>query len=153
MGFWPRKVISSPEVGSGQVPRRLMHGVGPLNPLGKAIGMIVLKRVYEPVSPDDGFRILVERLWPRGISKQIAQIDLWLKDVAPSPKLRKWYQHDVLKWVEFQQRYQAELSNNQTLSQLQSLVRENETVTFVYSARDEEHNSARVLKDYLENLP
>jgi len=114
--------------------------------------MIILKRIYEPVSPDDGFRILVERLWPRGLSKQTAHIDLWLKDIAPSPELRMWYSHDVMKWAEFQHRYQAELRKNQILLQLQSLIREKGTVTFVYAARDEEHNSARVLKNFLEKL-
>ena len=112
--------------------------------------MILLKRVYESASPEDGFRILVERLWPRGLSKQAAHIDLWLKDISPSPELRKWYSHEVSKWVEFQKRYRAELGANPALSQLRSLLREKGTVAFVYAARDEEHNSARVLKEFLE---
>ena len=112
--------------------------------------MIILKRVYEPAIPEDGFRILVERLWPRGLSKQVAHIDLWLKDISPSPELRTWYSHDVNKWIEFQQRYQDELRCNQVVAQLQSLLLGKATVTFVYAARDEEHNSARVLKDFME---
>jgi len=112
--------------------------------------MIILKRVYEPATRDDGFRILVERLWPRGLSKQAAHIDLWLKDISPSPELRTWYRHDVTKWIEFQRRYRAELRGNQFVSQLQSLLLEKGTITFVYASRDEEHNSARVLKGFLE---
>jgi uncharacterized protein YeaO (DUF488 family) len=112
--------------------------------------MILLKRVYESAAAGDGFRILVERLWPRGLSKQAAHIDLWLKDISPSPGLRKWYSHDVSKWIEFQKRYRAELGGSPALSQLRSLLREKGTVTFVYAARDEEHNSARVLKEFLE---
>ena len=112
--------------------------------------MILLKRVYESATPEDGFRILVERLWPRGFSKQTAHIDLWLKDISPSPALRKWYSHDVSKWIEFQQWYRAELGVNQAVPPLRSLLLEKGTVTFVYAARDEEHNSARVLKEFLE---
>ena len=112
--------------------------------------MIILKRVHEPAIPEDSFRILVERLWPCGLSKQDAQIDLWLKDISPSPELRTWYSHDVKKWIEFQRRYQAELQSNQGVSQLQSLLLEKRIVTFVYASRDEEHNSARVLKDFIE---
>ena len=114
--------------------------------------MIILKRVYEPASSEDGFRILVERLWPRGLSKQVAHIDLWLKDISPSPELRTWYSHDVKKWIEFQRRYRSELDSNQVVSNLQSLLLEKGTVTFVYAARDEQHNSARVLKDFMEKL-
>jgi uncharacterized protein YeaO (DUF488 family) len=112
--------------------------------------MINLKRVYEPSARDDGFRILVERLWPRGISKKAARVDLWLKDVAPSPKLRGWYSHDVTKWSEFRRRYRAELRANEALSQLRGILREKRTVTFVYAARDEEHNSALVLREFLK---
>ncbi len=112
--------------------------------------MINLKRVYEPAASDDGFRILVERLWPRGLSKQAAHIELWLKDIAPSPELRTWYGHDVKKWKEFQRRYKAELSGNKAIEELRSLLKQKRTVTFVYAARDEEHNSALVLKDFLE---
>lgn len=119
--------------------------------LHKAHNMIQLKRVYEPAAGDDGFRILVERLWPRGFSKQRAQVDLWLKDVAPSPELRSWYAHDLEKWDEFQKRYQAELRTNPAVEQLRAILREKQNITFVYSARDEDHNSALVLKGYLEH--
>ena len=80
--------------------------------------MIRLKRVYEPAAKDDGFRILVERLWPRGLSKRRAQVDLWLKKVAPSAELRTWYAHDVKKWKEFQKRYRAELRSNDAVKEL-----------------------------------
>jgi uncharacterized protein YeaO (DUF488 family) len=112
--------------------------------------MIILKRVYLPVSEKDGFRILVERLWPRGVSKQNARIDLWLKDVAPSLELRVWYAHDVEKWEEFQRRYRKELMKNPAVEPLKALVKAKKKVTFVFAARDEDHNSARVLKAFLE---
>jgi uncharacterized protein YeaO (DUF488 family) len=112
--------------------------------------MIRLKRIYERPSKDDGFRILVERLWPRGLSKERARVDLWLKDISPSPQLRTWYGHDVTKWEEFQQRYRAELQNNPAVKQMQELLRKKRVITFVYAARDAEHNSARVLKAFLE---
>jgi uncharacterized protein YeaO (DUF488 family) len=111
---------------------------------------IRLKRVYEPPSPDDGPRILVERLWPRGVNKQTAAIDHWAKEVAPSPELRRWYGHDAEKWDEFRRRYWSELDKNlEALDDLKRWLKEG-PVTFVYAARDEEHNSALVLKEYLE---
>lgn len=115
--------------------------------------MIQLKRAYEPSSEQDGFRILVERLWPRGLSKSRAQIDLWLKDIAPGPDLRTWYSHDVSKWPEFQKRYHLELLHNPAVATLKALLKEKNTVTFIYAAHDEEHNSARVLKAFLEREP
>jgi len=111
---------------------------------------IRLKRAYEPLSEDDGTRILVERLWPRGVTKEKAAIDLWLKEIAPSPELRKWYSHDTSRWDEFRKRYRAEIEdNNQVLSALKQRLKEG-PVTFVYAARDEEHNSALILKEFLE---
>lgn len=112
--------------------------------------MIQLKRVYEPPGKDDGFRILVERLWPRGLSKPRAQVDLWLKEVSPSRQLRTWYGHDPAKWDEFQRRYRAELQNNPAVEQLQQLLQNKPVITFVYAARDTEHNSAQVLMAFLE---
>jgi uncharacterized protein YeaO (DUF488 family) len=113
--------------------------------------MIQLKRAYEKASPDDGFRVLVERLWPRGVSKAEAHLDLWLRDVAPSTELRKWFGHDPAKWKEFQQRYRAELKDHKdALKLLREKAREG-TVTLVYGARDEEHNGALVLKKLLES--
>lgn len=113
--------------------------------------MIALKRAYEPAAPEDGFRILVDRLWPRGVSKEKAALDLWFKDTAPSNELRKWFAHDSEKWQDFVKRYHAELAANpECLAQLRRLVREHKTVTLVYGARDETHNEAVVLKEYLE---
>jgi uncharacterized protein YeaO (DUF488 family) len=111
--------------------------------------MIQVKRVYEPPAESDGFRVLVERLWPRGISKERAHLDLWLKDVAPSPGLREWYRHDVSKWDEFRRRYRAELEQNPgAVDQLRRMAGE-KNLTLVYAARDEQHNSAGLLMDYL----
>ena len=111
--------------------------------------MITLKRVYEKPSKSDGFRILVERLWPRGLTKEKASVDLWLKEVAPSPELRKWYNHDVEKWREFKKRYTLELKDKkEPLEDIKKYAKKGK-VTFVYAAHDEEHNSALVLRDYL----
>ena len=109
-----------------------------------------LKRAYEPASKDDGLRVLVERLWPRGVSKQKAKIDLWLKDLAPSTELRQWYGHDPARWSQFHKRYRAELKGQGDLLALLKYVTEEKTVTFVYAASDEERNSAVVLKEFLE---
>jgi uncharacterized protein YeaO (DUF488 family) len=114
-------------------------------------GKVCLKRAYDPASPDDGYRILVERLWPRGLTKEKAAVDLWLKEIAPSPELRKWFGHDPQKWQEFSRRYQAELDGNpEAVSQLGQILEKEDKVTFVYAARDTQHNSALLLKDYLE---
>jgi uncharacterized protein YeaO (DUF488 family) len=111
---------------------------------------IHLKRVYEDASPDDGFRILVERLWPRGITKEQAGIDLWMKEIAPSAELRKWFQHDPEKWDEFQKRYRAELKENgDAVKELKERLKTGK-VTFVFASKDERHNSALVLKAFLE---
>lgn len=112
--------------------------------------MFHLKRVYEEPSSKDGYRILVERLWPRGLSKERAAVDLWLKDVAPSPELRKWFNHDPTKWKEFQRRYKAELKEKKDAVKLLKQKSEEGTVTLVYAAHDEEHNGALVLKQLLE---
>ena len=112
--------------------------------------MFRLKRVYEKPSKDDGFRILVERLWPRGLTKTKAAVDLWLKEIAPSPALRKWYAHDVERWAEFQKRYRAELRRNKEVLRDLKQHGKGRTVTLVYAAHDEEHNSALVLKRVLE---
>lgn len=112
---------------------------------------ILLKRAYEPAEADDGFRILVDRLWPRGVSRDSARIDLWLKDIAPTTNLRKWFGHDPLKWVEFKDRYFQELSGNQeTVERVAELVSCG-VVTFVYGAKDIEHSHALALKEYLLN--
>ena len=111
---------------------------------------IRLKRIYEPKQDDDGFRILVDKLWPRGVDKQEAGIDLWLKDVAPSPELRRWFDHDPNKWAEFQRRYSEELQRNEpAVAALRERVKAEGKVTFLYAAKDTEHNHAIVLRDVL----
>ena len=113
--------------------------------------MIKLKRVYEPASPDDGVRILVERLWPRGIKKDALKLDTWLKDVAPSDGLRRWFGHEPKKWNGFRDRYFAELdANPQTWESVAKAARRGH-VTLIYSSRDTEHNNAVALKDYLQD--
>jgi uncharacterized protein YeaO (DUF488 family) len=112
--------------------------------------MIKLKRAYEAASKDDGLRVLVERLWPRGVSKQKARIDLWLKTLAPSTELRQWYGHDPARWPRFRKRYRAELKGQGDLPALLRCVTEERPVTFVFAASDEERNSAVALKELLE---
>lgn len=108
-----------------------------------------LKRAYEPAEPDDGVRILVDRLWPRGVSKAKAALDDWIKEVAPSTELRKWFGHDPARWPEFRRRYRAELrEHSDALDRIRELARA-DVVTLVYSARDEQHNDAVVLRDVL----
>ncbi len=110
---------------------------------------VFLKRAYETPARADGERILVDRLWPRGLAKATAQIDLWLKDVAPSTALRQWFGHDPAKWAGFGQRYRAELRHNPALAELRERARRGD-VTLVYSARDMQHNQAVVLKQVLD---
>jgi uncharacterized protein YeaO (DUF488 family) len=112
--------------------------------------MFHLKRVYEEPSAEDGCRILVERLWPRGLSKERAAVDLWLKDVAPSTELRKWFNHDPARWKGFQQRYRTELKEKKDAIKLLTQKGKEGTVTLVYAAHDAEHNGALVLKQFLE---
>ena len=108
-----------------------------------------LKRAYEPAEPGDGVRILVDRLWPRGVSKAKAALDDWIKDIAPSTELRKWFGHDPARWAEFQRRYRAELlGQSDALGRIRDLAR-TRVVTLVYSAHDEEHNDAVVLRAVL----
>jgi uncharacterized protein YeaO (DUF488 family) len=112
--------------------------------------MIKLKRVYESPSFEDGLRVLVDRLWPRGLTKERAAVDLWLKDVAPSTELRKWFGHDPAKWKQFQARYRKELREKKDALALLKQKNEEQTVTLVYGARDKEHNEAVVLKSILD---
>jgi uncharacterized protein YeaO (DUF488 family) len=112
--------------------------------------MIRLKRVYEAPGPEDGFRILVERLWPRGLTKDRAAVDLWLKELAPSSELRKWYGHNPVKWELFRERYWAELTQQKELIRTLQQKSEEGTVTLVYAARDEHRNSAVALKSFIE---
>ncbi len=112
--------------------------------------MIKLKRVYDKYSSEDGFRILVDRLWPRGVSKEKAHIDLWLKEIAPSDELRKWFSHDPERWEEFAKRYFRELKDHSdVVRELKDILRKNRTVTFVYSAKDKERNNAITLNEFL----
>ncbi len=112
--------------------------------------MFKLKRAYEKPSGDDGTRILVERLWPRGLTKERAAIDLWLKDVAPSPELRQWFGHDPARWQQFQERYRKELRGKKDAVELLKQKSKKGPVTLVYAARDEKHNGALVLKKVLD---
>ena len=114
--------------------------------------MVKIKRAYDKPARDDGYRVLVDRLWPRGISKQKAGIDLWLKDVAPSRELRQWFGHDPERWSEFQKRYRQELREGDGAAALRQLRAEARKgpVTLVYGARDEEHNNAVVLGQLLK---
>jgi len=112
--------------------------------------LLKTKRAYEPAAPSDGTRFLVDRLRPRGIKKEKLKMQAWLKDVAPSPELRKWFSHDPLKWQEFQKRYQAELEDNpESWKPILEAAKQGD-VTLLYSARDTEHNSAVLLKAFLE---
>jgi len=113
--------------------------------------MIRTKRVYEKAVKEDGTRVLVDRLWPRGISKKAARIDEWLKEVAPSDKLRKWFAHDPKRWQGFEQKYTKELETKKDLIEKLRSVSRNRTLTLLYSARDELHNQAIVLKEFLES--
>jgi uncharacterized protein YeaO (DUF488 family) len=113
--------------------------------------VVSLKRAYEKPVPEDGFRVLVERLWPRGLKKEAAALDLWLKDIAPSPELRRWFGHDPARWEEFCRRYRVELADRPAaVKLLREKLREGQ-VTLVYSSRDQEHNAAVALKKFLEN--
>ncbi len=110
---------------------------------------IRIKRVYEPADPQDGLRVLVDRLWPRGFTKEKLRADLWLKKIAPSNELRNWYHHDLARREEFTQRYFAELDANPEVVQLLLAKVRQGRVTLLYSARDTEHNQAAVLREYL----
>ena len=116
-----------------------IHGSGPIR----------LKRAYDRPAKSDGARVLVDRLWPRGVSKAEAKLDLWLKEIAPSTELRKWFGHDPARWSEFQRRYADELKQRpDKIAELQRLA-ERGPVTLIYSAHDERHNDAVVLRDFL----
>ena len=111
--------------------------------------VINIKRVYEEPTQEDGTRILVDRLWPRGLTKEKAGVDVWLKKIAPSTALRQWFAHDPDKWAEFQKRYHEELKKNPAQVALLKEQAKKGAVTLVYGAKDEEHNEARVLKELL----
>ncbi len=117
------------------------------------MGKILVKRVYEPVTKSDGFRVLVDRLWPRGLSKENAHIDLWLREIGPSTALRKWFNHDPARWAEFQHRYDAELKEKATLLATIKKHAKTKPVTLLYSAKDEQHNQAVALRNFLLKRP
>ena len=114
-------------------------------------GMIKIKRIYDPVSRDDGRRILVDRLWPRGLKKEEAKIDEWLKEIAPSNELRKWFGHDPAKWQEFRRKYAAELAKNSELVERLRAGAGKGMITLLFAAKDVTHNNAVVLKELIEH--
>ena len=111
---------------------------------------IQTKRVYEQPADNDGSRILVDRLWPRGLTKEKAKLDLWLKEIAPSTELRQWFGHEPKKWKGFRGRYETELRHNSELIEMLKTKAKQGTITLLYGARDEKHNEALVLKQFLE---
>jgi uncharacterized protein YeaO (DUF488 family) len=112
--------------------------------------MIKIKRVYEKPAKEDGWRVLVDRLWPRGMKKEAAHLDAWRKDVAPSDALRKWFGHEPEKWGDFQKRYRSELAKKKELvAELKKMAKEHGTLTLLFGAKDEEHNEAVVLANAL----
>jgi uncharacterized protein YeaO (DUF488 family) len=113
-----------------------------------------IKRIYQPAGKSDGKRILVDRLWPRGVSKEVAQLDEWLKAIAPSEALRKWFHQDSnrARWEEFKAKYLLELKQNPAVDELLDIINKNEKVTLLYAAHDEQHNHALVLLDFIEDM-
>lgn len=141
---WTGTAIGGPQASrAADAPRRPAAG-------GRKQHAVRLKRVYQQPEADDGLRVLVDRLWPRGIRKADAGVDLWLKDIAPSDELRRWFGHDPSRWAEFQQRYRVELGTKAVpLRTLEDAVRQGE-VTLLFAAHDELHNNAVALKEMLE---
>ena len=121
-----------------------------IKPVSRSMN-IKIKRVYEQPDKKDGERILVDRLWPRGLTKEKANVDLWLKEIAPSTELRKWFGHDPDRWKSFSRRYETEIRHNDDLIKVLTKKAKKGTITLVYGARDEKHNEALVLKKFLEN--
>jgi len=113
---------------------------------------ITLKRIYDKPEDEDGLRVLVERLWPRGLSKKDAKVDLWVKDAAPSTELRKWFGHDASKWKEFRKRYYEELENKpDVVGKLREILKRDEQIIFVFASRERKYNNSAALKEYLES--
>ena len=113
--------------------------------------MITTKRVYEKPAKDDGFRVLVDRLWPRGLTKEKARVDLWMKDIAPSDALRKWFHHEEGSWPEFEKRYRAELKKqDKLLAELKHLEKEHRKITLLFGSKDAQQNQAVVLASLLK---
>jgi uncharacterized protein YeaO (DUF488 family) len=116
---------------------------------GASLKKIQIKRIYELPARSDGMRILVDRLWPRGVAREEARIDAWIKDVAPSDVLRRWYSHDPEKWPEFRARYIVELKNNPAVIELQDMAAKSKTLTLLFAAKDNLRNNATVLHEFL----
>lgn len=112
--------------------------------------MIRIKRIYEPFDKTDGYRVLIDRLWPRGIKREEANIDIWLKDIAPSTILRKWFNHDPEKWESFRKKYQQELKGQTAVKEMKQILKEHPVVTLLYSAKNENYNQAIALASYLK---
>lgn len=112
---------------------------------------IQIKRIYDDPSNTDGYRVLVDRLWPRGVKKESAGVDVWLKEVAPSAALRKWFDHKEERWPEFSKKYKAELKDNAAFGELKKIIKEYKTITLLYGAKDEQHNQAVVLSGLLKS--
>ncbi len=114
--------------------------------------MIRTRRVYEAPRPDDGYRVLVDRLWPRGVTKEAARLDEWLKEIAPTPELRKWFDHEESRWEEFVRRYREELARPEAVAHLERLaaLSSSRAVTLLYATRADKHNSASVVRDEIE---
>jgi len=112
--------------------------------------MLKVKRVYEAPAKEDGFRVLVDRLWPRGLTKEKAKVDLWLKEISPTDALRKWYQHDPEKWLEFKRRYFSELKDKKESLDLIQNKAKKETVTLLFGSKEERINNAQALKEYFQ---
>lgn len=118
----------------------------------KSMVNVSIKRIYDEPSPQDGYRILVDRLWPRGVSKERAALDLWMKAIAPSPELRRWFGHDPERFDEFAEQYRQELdANTEAVDELKRVCSEHDAVTLLYAAKDPIVNHAAVLREYLEN--
>ncbi len=107
------------------------------------------KRIYDKAEIVDGRRVLVDRLWPRGVKKSTSNIDLWMKDVAPSDDLRKWFDHDPAKWIEFKKKYKKELEGNKAFETLLNMVKESD-ITLIYASKDDEHNNALALSEFIK---
>jgi len=110
-----------------------------------------IKRIYEPLEKSDGIRVLIDRLWPRGVKKETADIDLWLKEIAPSAALRKWFQHMPSRWDEFSKKYKLELSDSEAVDTLIDNIKKHKRVTLLYGARDEIYNNAQVLLKFIND--
>ncbi|MDA8168479.1 MAG: DUF488 family protein [Nitrospiraceae bacterium] len=113
--------------------------------------MVKTKRVYDAPAPDDGLRVLVDRVWPRGLTREKARVDIWIRDIAPSSGLRKWFSHDETKWEEFRKRYFSELdAMDGPVSELRNIVKKTKRVTFLFGSKEEKYNNANALIEYLK---